>query len=233
MAALEWLSRRAADVPPGDDWLSEAERCVLAGLRVDRRRADWRLGRFTAKSALSAHLGVSPDRISVLAGPGGAPEAWLDGEPAPVSISLSHRDGTALAVLSEVKMRLGCDLELIEQRSGAFVREWLDPVEQRLLTGRTGPEHALLANAIWSAKEAATKVLREGLRLNVRRAIVWLGAVDHDPADGAWHLVRVDWRGPTHALAGWWRVEAPYVMVVLSDPPLTVPTPIEELVRSA
>ena len=40
-----------------------------------------------------------------------------------------------------------------------------------------------------------------------------------------WRAVRVDWRdGPS--AAGWWRVEEPFVIVVLSDPPLGVPRPL-------
>jgi hypothetical protein len=42
MSAPGWHSQQAADVPAGDDWLGDNERLVLAGLEVERRRADWR-----------------------------------------------------------------------------------------------------------------------------------------------------------------------------------------------
>lgn len=92
-----WLIRCAADVPAGDAWLSARERRTGAGLRVRRRRRDWRLGRFAAKAAVGSWLSVAPERVEILPAPDGAPEAWVDGERAPVSVSLSHRAGRALA----------------------------------------------------------------------------------------------------------------------------------------
>jgi 4'-phosphopantetheinyl transferase len=230
MVAPGWLSQHAADVPAGDDWLCGAERRVQHGLRLRRRRADWRLGRWTAKCAVGAWLGIEPERVAALRARDGGPEAWLDGSPLPVSLSISHRAGTALAVVGPASAGVGCDLELIEPRSGPFVREWLAPAEQRLVTDNPVDGYTLLANAIWSAKEAATKVLREGLRLNIRLALVSLDGVedfaDDGDVDGDWRGVRVDWRdGPS--AAGWWRVEAPFVIVVLSDPPLGPPRLLE------
>jgi 4'-phosphopantetheinyl transferase len=218
MGAPGWLSRHAAEVPPGDAWLGEAERTVLSGLRYERRRTDWRLGRYTAKCTVGSWLDIAPERVSVLAAPDGAPEAWIDDEPAPVSLSLSHRDGTSVAVVCGPDTQIGCDLELIEPRSDAFVREWLDEEEQRVLEATPAPQRPLLANVIWSAKEAATKVLREGLRLNVHHAIVSLAPAN----DNGWDAVRVDWRDGPSAV-GWWRVEEPFVIVVLGDQPIRVP----------
>ena len=86
-------------------------------LRIEKRRADWRLGRYTAKSAVGALLGVDPGRVEIVAAPGGAPVAYLDGVRADVELSLSHRAGRALAVIASRGAALGCDLELIEARS--------------------------------------------------------------------------------------------------------------------
>jgi 4'-phosphopantetheinyl transferase len=207
-----WLIGRRTDVPPGDEWLGENEREVLAGLRIERRRGDWRLGRWTAKAALRRWLGLlgwPPERIEVLAAADGAPEAWVDGYRAPVSISLSHRAGRALAVIEAAPGAVGCDLEVVEPRSGAFVRDWLAPSEQRLVNERDESERALLANLIWTAKEAAAKVRREGLRLDVRSAVVTL-------SDGA------------ATTRGWWRAEPGWVMTIAGEPGTAAP---RELVR--
>ena len=99
-------SRRAT---PGSARASAARRPAL---RMRRRRRDWRLGRFTAKAAVGAWLSVAPERVEILAAPDGAPEAWVDGERAPVSVSLSHRAGRALAVVAHAPAVVGCDLEL-------------------------------------------------------------------------------------------------------------------------
>jgi 4'-phosphopantetheinyl transferase len=215
-----WLTACAIDVPDGDAWLSVAERRVLSGLRIEKRRSDWRLGRWAAKQAVAEVLRAAAGRVEVLAATDGAPEAWLDGARLPLSLSLSHRSGRALAVVGAGRAAVGCDLELVETRSGAFVREWFAPAEQSLLATREGIEHARLANLLWTAKEAAAKVRREGLRLDVRGARVEL-----DPAARTgtidWRPLRVLWPDapPTD---GWWRDEPGWVMAIAGtlEPPL-------------
>src|SRR3954447_17285253 len=118
--AGRWLTRSLGDVPAADEWLSARERAVLAGLRVAKRRDDWRLGRWTAKAALGAG-------VEILAAADGAPEAWREGKRLPVSLSLSHRDGLALAAVAEAPSVVGCDLERLEPRSAGFVLDWLPP----------------------------------------------------------------------------------------------------------
>ena len=219
--ALGWLTASAADVPAGDGWLGPNERRVLAGLRIEKRRADWRLGRWAAKHALAAASGAEPRRIEVLAAAGGAPQAWLDGARLEVSLSISHRAGRALAVVAAAPATVGCDLELVEPRSGAFVREWLAPCEQALLASRDGLEHARLANLLWTAKEAAAKVRREGLRLDVRHARVVLDTGSAAAGDG-WRALQVVWpdADPT---AGWWREEPGWVIAVAGEPAPELP----------
>jgi 4'-phosphopantetheinyl transferase len=214
-----WLSRSAADVPAGDGWLGPRERAALAALTVARRRADWRLGRWTAKAAVAALLGTDAERVEVVAAPDGAPEAWVDGERAPVSVSLSHRAGRALAAVATAPAVVGCDLELVEPRSGAFVREWLTEAEQARVRAAGAEDGARAANLAWTAKEAAAKVRREGLRLDVRHA-------ESAPSSGAavdgWRPLEVAWReGPR--TAGWWREEPGWVMTVATEPASSSP----------
>ncbi|HTP22738.1 MAG TPA: 4'-phosphopantetheinyl transferase superfamily protein [Solirubrobacteraceae bacterium] len=215
MDAPGWLSRQQADVPPGDWWLGANERRVLAGLRFIHRRADWRLGRWTAKAALAHRLGVPVTRIEVLAAPDGAPEAWVDGAPAPVAISVSHRAGRGLAVIDANPGSVGCDLELVEPRSSAFVREWLAASERRLLDDCDPSRRAALANLIWTAKEAAAKVRREGLRLDVRGAVV---SAPNGWAMSRWRPLRVDWSDGAGITLGWWRAEPGWVMAIAGEP---------------
>ena len=192
MPGAGWLTRSRTDVPPGDFWLGERERAVLAGLRMPRRRDDWRLGRWTAKAALRAWSGSEPE---VLAAPDGAPQAaGLPG----VHLSLSHRAGRGLAVVGDEPV--GCDLEWVEPRSSAFAREWLTAGERAWVAEGDAPERA---NLVWCAKEAAAKVRRAGLRLDVRRTEVrpaGAGFAVHDPAAGTLH--------------GWWWRDGPYVVAV-------------------
>jgi 4'-phosphopantetheinyl transferase len=212
--SIGWLTRSLADVPDDDEWLGARERATLAGLRMAKRRADWRLGRWTAKAALAAWLDAAPARIEVLAAADGAPEAWLDGTRAPVSISLSHRAGRALAAVADAPTVVGCDLEALEPRSDAFVREWLAPEERDLPGG---------ANLPWTAKEAAAKVRRAGLRLDVRRAVARLASGD---GVAGWRPLVVDWTREGLTTPGWWRVEPGWVMVVAAAPAAPPPAQI-------
>lgn len=214
--APEWVTASAADVPAGDGWLGAAERRVLAGLHVEKRRADWRLGRWTAKRAVAARCAIAAERLEILAAADGAPQVWLDGARLPLSLSLSHRAGRGLAVVAADPAVVGCDLELVEPRSGAFVREWLGDSERALLASCDGLEHARLANLLWAAKEAASKVRREGLRLDVRRSRVDLDATTTARAGGSlrgWQPLRVVWE-EAEPTGGWWRQEPDWVMVI-------------------
>jgi 4'-phosphopantetheinyl transferase len=218
MTAPGWLTSSAADVPRGDAWLSTRERAVLAGLRLAKRRDDWRLGRWTAKAAVAAWLGVGAERVEVLAAADGAPDAWLDGAPAPVSLSLSHRAGRALAAVTDLPAAIGCDLEIVEHRSGPFVREWLTASEQAALNPLGGAARDVAANLMWAGKEAAAKVRREGLRLDVRRADVDLGA----PGSG-WRPLTVHW-SDAQATAGWWCAADGWVMTIAGSPAPPLPS---------
>ena len=95
-----WLEQTEADVPAENDWLSANETVCLNGMRFPKRRADWRLGRWTAKRALSVSLDVPAHtmafkKIEIRAAASGAPEVFFDNQPAAVTISLSHRAGIA------------------------------------------------------------------------------------------------------------------------------------------
>ncbi|MGO9960123.1 MAG: 4'-phosphopantetheinyl transferase family protein [Solirubrobacteraceae bacterium] len=227
-----WLSRSHAEIPSGEDWLGAGERRALARLVVDKRRADWLLGRFTAKAALAAWLNTAPACPEILAADDGAPEAWLDGIRLPVSLSISHRDGRAMAAVAARPGVVGCDLELLEPRSAAFIREWLAQSEQRALESCDEAQRMVLANLFWAAKEATAKVLRLGLALNVRRAVVsitpedgpWAALDDASRPPDAWRALRIDWSdGSNPPCLGWWRAEQRWVMVIAGRPAPAVP----------
>src|SRR4029077_16922804 len=98
------------------------EMSFLLSMRFAKRRNDWRLGRWTAKRMLAAHLHLPGDLSSlasteILAAPSGAPEVLLSNQTAPVTISLSHSSGIAMCAVAFSGRSIGCDLELIEPRS--------------------------------------------------------------------------------------------------------------------
>jgi len=174
-----WLEQGEADLPAGNDWLSAGEVDRLNTMRVPKRRADWRLGRWTAKRALSAYLNLPGDHqaltnIEIRPAASGAPEVFIANRPATVAISLSHCNGSALCTVAPSGTALGCDLELVEPRSDAFVADYFTAEEQALVAQASAADSSCLATLLWSAKESALKALHEGLRLDTRSVTVSL-----------------------------------------------------------
>jgi 4'-phosphopantetheinyl transferase len=166
-----------SDVPASDAWLSSEELSQLAGLEVAKRRADFRLGRWTARRALAAVLGpdsgADPPQFLIRAAEDGAPEAFFRSqEPVPWVLSISHSHGLAVAAVAargqSGETRLGCDVERIEPRSDELVEQFFTQSEQAKLRVVHDGQQALVATLIWSAKESALKATRTGLRADTR-----------------------------------------------------------------
>src|ERR1700729_2108316 len=126
---VHWFEQSLADVSAQDDWLGPWERSHLLRLRFPKRRSDWRLGRWTAKHAVAYDLNLPRDAenlasIEIRPAASGAPEVFLGNEPANLAISISHRDGVAACAVGESGAMLGCDLEIVEPRSEAFVADY-------------------------------------------------------------------------------------------------------------
>ncbi len=191
-----WLEQTESDLPAASNWLASSEMRRLLTLRIPKRRADWRLGRWTAKRALAACLSLpsQPESLALIeirAAPSGEPQPFLYGAPVPVSLSLSHCVGRALCALQLSGMPLGCDLELIEPRSDAFVADYFTAEEQTLVTRTTAWRRALLSTLLWSAKESALKALHEGLRLDTRSLTVALGPNAEQARSHTWYPLQV------------------------------------------
>lgn len=157
------------DVPQSDEWLAAGEVACLAGLRIPKRRRDWRLGRWTAKQAVAAYLGLDAGlhrlaEIEIRAASSGAPEALLRGSPAPVSLSISHRKDTGMCATGPPGVAIGCDLEVVEVRAAAFLEDFFTDGEQKLVEATPPPDRTSLITMLWSAKESVLKALGVGLR---------------------------------------------------------------------
>jgi 4'-phosphopantetheinyl transferase EntD len=139
------------------DDLTPAERREFDGQSHDARRRDWLAGRRAAKEAVAAHCGVSPDRVRLVRQHGAAPNVLVgadDGTPraVPISISISHCDGRAVAVVADHPARVGVDLERAGQIEYEQLRYFLSSGEWRVAE-RAG------ATLVWTLKEAAWKAL--------------------------------------------------------------------------
>ena len=223
-----WLEQTEADVPAGDQWLNARERFRLAGLRVDKRRADWRLGRWTAKCAVASCLNLPADLnslvdIEIRAASSGVPEVFLFNQRATISISLSHRAGLALCAVGLSGASLGCDLELVESRDHSFVTDFLTSNEQKLVERAPAGERPLLITLLWSAKESALKTLHLGLRLDTTSVEARPTQAAPSREKGSHPGGCIDWSRlivrciGDQILYGWWRSAHDMVRTVVSD----------------
>ncbi len=209
------LEEKPPRFPAAEHWLSGREREVLDALNVPKRRQDWQLGRWTAKNAL-ARSPLTPPRPmeewEILAAADGAPEAWLDDEPAGVTLSLSHSHGQCLCAIGPPDLRMGCDIERIEQRSRVFEETFFTDAEIQLMRGQD--DRGLMATLIWSAKESVLKALRTGLRSDTRR--IRIEAIEPSVSEGWSRFQAIDAQCGDR-FGGSWRTRGKMLMAITAD----------------
>jgi 4'-phosphopantetheinyl transferase len=211
------LLASAVELPPGDEWLSPAERAALERFRAPKRRHDFRLGRFAAKRVLADLYGdeesLAVRRFEIRPASGGVPVAFRDGAPLDVTLSISHSAGWAAAAVQPGEGWLGCDLERIEERSHVFVLDYFTPGEQAVAEG--GSDGGRRATLVWSAKEAVMKALGEGLRLPP--ATVEVVPDLHLASRAGWRRFAVAAPLAARDLRGFWRGSGELLLTVVAS----------------
>lgn len=235
-SGLRWFACGEDAIPAGEEWLVARERERLSRMRFTKRRNEYLLRRCAGKRAVAAALGLPTDpaglaRIGMLNAPGGAPYVEVDGGRPGLEVSLTDRAGQAVALVgpegSLAGGTIGIDLEIVEMRSEGFVADFLTAPEQeyvaaeRARAGSDGWDAA--ANLVWSAKEAALKVQRVGLRADTRSVVVTVVPVARD--DGWGELAIAAASGEQYA--GWWRRDGAFLLTIATlgaaDPPAPLP----------
>ena len=251
-----WLQQTGEEVPAHNDWLCATESLRLQDMRFAKRRADWRLGRWTAKCAVVMYLGRPVEteflsRIEIRQSFSGAPQVVLGGDPTVPSISLSHRAGTAMCAVGAPGIALGCDLETIEPRSDAFLADYFTFEEQRLVDHAPAADQAALMALLWSAKESALKALLQGLRLDTRSLNVKIvngerissdslpmapGVIAHPSktsiracCQDVWSGLRVHNADRDGTLHGWWKRTEKLVWTLVAELPLLPPVLLDHI----
>ncbi len=214
------LSLSTSEVSGDDGWLSPVEHAVQSKLHLPKRRADWRLGRWTAKHAVQRHYSESKtplllNQIEVLAASDGAPELFINGRRAELAISISHSGGHGFVALGANQHALGCDIEKVEPRSPAFISDYFTETEQAIYRETEAAHQPVLANLIWSAKESVSKALRQGLRLDTRSVQIELlesGRPDAGPFRASFSMDGQSFRGR-------WCVSHGFVRTIATNSP--------------
>lgn len=229
---MKWLAHGEHDVPDRSDWLSPPELEHLESIRFTKRRNEYLTRRWSAKQAIAIVLDIdrSPSgltRIEVLHHASGAPYVHLDGRHAEVDVSMSDRAGWAVCLVGPpggvAAGTVGVDVEVVEPRTERFVEDFFTAGERDHVRAlESVDERHQAANLIWSAKEAALKVRRVGLRADTRTVEVELGT-DRRP-DG-WSAMAVT--GPQGPMTGWWRRDGVFLLTVAyaaaGEPPELLP----------
>ena len=206
------------------DLLSAREEKLLAGLGLVPRRRKWLLGRAAAKRLVRDMLGegqVPEKKISVLNQPSGEPFVLIEGKGGwDYSISISHRSEVGMAAAPlERTARIGADVETIEPRDPALVRQFYTDGEAQIVEA-AGDDRDEIVARIWSAKEAVLKLLGLGLRIDTRGVLVDLVGEAFAGCPEGWQPVdvRVVAELPRQSvlddLRVMWRREAGYVLTV-------------------
>jgi 4'-phosphopantetheinyl transferase len=223
-----WLARGEQHLPGDRSWLSQSETDYVDGKRFTKRRTEFLVARWAAKQALGRVLSTPLTldglrRIEVRHAASGAPVACLDGEPVDLQISLTDRAGWAVCLVGVGSGRLGCDLELVEPRSDAFVRDYLTATERRYVEAAGDvTARSLAANLVWSAKESGLKVLTTGLRRDTRSVeVTAMTAAD------AWAQLTVS-TAEGQEFPGWWRRFGEFILTVAAEDALPAPTALED-----
>lgn len=220
---------RASEHPAlasGEAWpglLGPREEAILASLKFPARRRKWLLGRAAAKRLVREMLGTQAPAeaaITVLNRASGEPYVVLDDGPWALPISLSHRSEMGLAAAPTVAgWRIGADVETIEPRERALVRQFFTAVEAQLVTDAGAAGDAMVAR-IWSAKEAVLKLLGLGLRLDTRAVAVRLRGEPPPNCPEGWQplgvtmAAAVPGQAPPRQLHVLWRREGEQVLTV-------------------
>ena len=224
-AQIHYQTQQQTDVPNHDEWLGVQELDVLRALRFEKRRRDWRLGRWTAKLALTRFLPDIQSSMSdweIIAESSGAPSVNLAGNTSKIQLSLSHSNDQSLVTLSRHPLHTGCDMERIEKRGRSFEETFFTAAELDILEHWPTRHRDCLVTLIWSAKESVLKSLRTGLKVDTRRVEI------HDPGvlpNEAWQPLMASDELTKLTYHGWWRNHKGMIHTVVAD--LKFAAPIE------
>ena len=214
----------AFDADGAAQYLSEAEMTLFGALKVPKRQREWLLGRLTVKDAArqlwAGRFDVRIDwaDISVLPDEDKAPTIQVAGphqfEAPSLTCNLSHRGEFVLATVEEqIEGRsIGVDIELVEPRLDAFIRDYFNAREQSAMMCAEPLELDRQVTTFWCLKEAILKAVKKGLSVSADKVeIVGVAAdgsviaqCDTELTNG--HVTARCWHLPRYVMA-WAAVE--------------------------
>ena len=198
--------------------LSPFEFQMFSAFRFQKRRDEWLMGRWTAKSLVQsqpAYHRIPLDKIEIRNMPEGAPYILLqDGKLPGNCLSISHSDSLAFCALaSGPDLQIGADLEKIEARVGNFAADYFTQAEQSLVDAHSSKSRDILITLIWSVKEAMLKALGVGLHWDTRQ--VEISEIEGlDVPTGEWQKIQVFTRSTDQHWSANWQRRGDYILTL-------------------
>jgi 4'-phosphopantetheinyl transferase len=211
--------------------MAVVEREQFSEFRFEKRRADWRLGRWTAKRTIAGYLGIDAldttlARMEISNNADGAPQASYGGAWDGCAVSISHSHGVALCAVAAPTFALGCDLELIERRGPGFLADYFTLREKSMVEAAAKDQQTWLITALWSAKESALKALGTGLRRDTRDVEIY--SMVRNSSRG-WLPLGVVVTPENRRLQGWWRRRNNHILTLVAHPAAAEPASCSSL----
>ena len=153
----------ASQLNESSGFLGPGEREYFSTLKFVRRRQSYLLGRYAAKMAVAHQVGeIDLRAIEILRGVFEQPivhcvrsVGWC--------VSISHADTLAAALAFPAGHPMGIDLEGIDSTRYETILSQLSEKERKWVQAANREDTLQLATALWTAKEALSKVLCTGL----------------------------------------------------------------------
>ncbi|HUT82071.1 MAG TPA: SDR family NAD(P)-dependent oxidoreductase [Candidatus Bathyarchaeia archaeon] len=153
------------------DYLHPDEIEHLKTLTIEKRRNEWLSGIIAVKKALQKYKPeIQINNIKIEKNELGKPFIKLNKNES-IYVSITHSNSFAVGIINP-SIDTGIDLEIIEKRDQAIIDELLSPKDQEFLQNNKQAITEELLTKIWSAKEAASKVLGVGLNIDLHDLIV-------------------------------------------------------------
>ncbi|MCX7747119.1 MAG: 4'-phosphopantetheinyl transferase superfamily protein [Clostridia bacterium] len=149
--------------------LTEKETDYLNNLKINKNKIQWISGRYAVKSALFRHklsesTIVNTACIDVLKGPDSAP--YLSQYPE-LCVSITHSFPYCIGIVA--KNKFGVDIEKIFKPEDSLIEHFYSENEKGILNCFKGTEeYSKKAMVFWTRKEAASKVFKQGMKLDFK-----------------------------------------------------------------
>ncbi len=153
-----------------DKFLHADEKTKYESLTVEKRRKEWIAGVIAIKLALrKINPNIQLSKIKIEKNEQGKPFIILNKKH--ISLSITHSNGFAVGIV-DPNNNTGIDLEIKVKRDNSFVDELISSKEKELINNQQKEINEELLTKIWVAKEAASKVLGTGLKIDLHDLII-------------------------------------------------------------